>query len=119
MRSALPGIRALLAWANLAFTSCVQSAAKDHAVGEEQQHRTEDSEDDCAEVEVVYAVADPEGNSQETADKGAGDAEKDGDDDSARLFTGHKRFRNEAGNEADDDPRNDTHGLLPFFASRA
>src|SRR5581483_2021065 len=96
--------------ARVTASSDVDAATAGHQpVAEEQHQRADDREHDRARVEVVDAVADAERDGDEAAHDRAGDAEQHGDDDAARIIARHDRLGEHTRDEADEQPREDSH----------
>jgi hypothetical protein len=89
------------------------SVARDCPVDREQYDRADGGDYDAPDNATT---ADTDEAGQETANKGPGYPEYDGDDKAARIVARHNELGERACDQADDDPADDcayTHGLQP------
>src|SRR5690606_34074471 len=89
------------------------AAAPDKAVQGQKQASAGRGDQEVDEVAAAAAVS--EQAADIAADKAAGDTDQNGDDDTARILSGHDPLGKHAGNEADHDPTDETifHPLSP------
>src|ERR1041384_4959141 len=78
------------------------------AVEEQQDQRADHGDDEGAQVEA-REVAEAEQRGDEAADERAGDAKENSDDEAAGIAARHDQLRGDAGNQAEHDPRENTH----------
>src|SRR5690606_41411706 len=77
-------------------------------VYEQQEKRAQNGQHKASEIKAVDAT-ESEQRSKEAAKQRPGDAEQDRDDDAARVVTRHDEFRDDAGNESENDPSQNSH----------
>src|SRR4051812_9581001 len=81
-------------------------ASDNHAVDAQQHNGSHDSESKAADAPIVNTGAAPQRAADPSAEYGAGNAQKHGDDPSARVFPRHQEFGNRSGDQTEDDPAN-------------
>src|SRR5688572_12225145 len=92
--------------------------ANDQTVSKQQDHRTNDREDDRADVEVVNAIAYVECDGYESTEHSAGDTEEDRQNDAPRVLTRHEQLREHAADETNHNPSDNSHCVFPPCGNR-
>ena len=80
----------------------------DEAIHEHQQDGASGGDADAFKAEAAD-IANAQDGADVAADDGARDAQKHGQDEAAALFTGEEQLAENACDEAQYDPRKDTH----------
>jgi predicted phosphodiesterase len=84
--------------------------ADDQAVEQQQDDRADDRRQPAADVEeLVHRVGVEQRAGEESADERSGDADQGRDDDPAGVVAREDRLRNRAGEQPEDDERDDPH----------
>src|SRR5262249_52952878 len=82
-----------------------------NSVDHEQEDRAADGEQSAAQVEAGNIPEAEEVTADVAADKRAGDAEQDGDDEPAWAYPRHQQLRKEARHKSQHDPGKDSHNI--------
>src|SRR5687767_14830562 len=96
----------------LALDGARAATLADHVPGIHNDDRADDGRDDRGDVDAGRPIRIGQGSEQEATDDGTDDAGDQPAEDTVILVTGDDPARNEAGNGADHDPRNDAHSYL-------
>jgi hypothetical protein len=87
----------------------------DQSIDDEEEDRADSGDENPSEVER-FDLPETDKATEKTADDRASDADEDRDNDSAGVFPGHDELGEGPGNEAQEDPGENTHasflGLL-------
>lgn len=81
------------------------------AIDDQEDDGPDGGDEDAAEVKGLDFSESKEG-AEVTADHAANDADDGGDHASARVFARHDEFSECAGDEAEEDPRDDAHSFV-------
>src|SRR5262245_29836795 len=76
----------------------------------EQDDRADDGHD---ETHRIALAVQPHGPPQKPAEQRSGDAQQYGDDEPAGVAPGHQELRDDADDQTEDDPTDDSHLILP------